>query len=119
MTDAGRSVFCRPSSVHEGNPMSKEIGFIGVGKMGEPMAGRLLDAGYRIHVFDARREAVAAIVGKGGVAASSPAEIASRAETVLVSLPTPDIVKQVALGANGVIAGAKVKTYIDLSTTGP
>src|SRR5580658_1537504 len=99
--------------------MTKEIGFIGVGKMGEPMAGRLLDAGYRLHVFDARPQAVAAIVGKGGIAASSPAEVASKAETVLVSLPTPDIVKQVALGATGVIAGSQVKTYIDLSTTGP
>jgi len=99
--------------------MTKEIGFIGVGKMGEPMAGRLLDAGYRVHVFDARAQAVAAIVGKGGVAASSPAEIASKVETVLVSLPTPDIVKHVALGADGVIAGSQVKTYVDLSTPGP
>ncbi|MEJ0071495.1 MAG: NAD(P)-dependent oxidoreductase [Pseudomonadota bacterium] len=99
--------------------MTQEIGFIGVGKMGEPMAGRLLDAGYRLHVFDARADAIAAIVGKGGVAASSPADVAAKAETVLVSLPTPDIVKQVVLGAGGVIAGAKVKTYVDLSTTGP
>jgi 3-hydroxyisobutyrate dehydrogenase-like beta-hydroxyacid dehydrogenase len=99
--------------------MTKEIGFIGVGKMGEPMAGRLLDAGYRIHVFDARADAVAAIVAKGGIAASSPSDVAAKAETVLVSLPTPDIIKQVALGPNGVIAGTKVKTYVDLSTTGP
>src|SRR5260221_10250145 len=99
--------------------MGEEIGFIGVGKMGEPMAGRLLDAGYRVHVFDARKEAVAAIAAKGGIAAASPAEIASKVETVLVSLPTPDIVTQVALGPNGVAAGTMVKTYIDLSTTGP
>jgi len=99
--------------------MTKEIGFIGVGKMGGPMAGRLIDAGYRIHVFDERKEAIAAIVGKGGVAASSPADLASQVETVLVSLPTPDIVKQVVLGANGVAEGSSVKTYVDLSTTGP
>ena len=99
--------------------MTQDIGFIGVGKMGEPMAGRLLDAGYKVHVFDARQEAVAAIVGKGGVAAASPAEVASKAETVLVSLPTPDIVKRVALGAQGIIEGSAVKTYVDLSTTGP
>ena len=99
--------------------MSKEIGFIGVGKMGEPMAGRLLDAGYRIHVFDARAAAIDAMVGKGALAARSAAEVASKAETVLVSLPTPDIVKSVVLGAGGVIAGSAVKTYVDLSTTGP
>jgi 3-hydroxyisobutyrate dehydrogenase-like beta-hydroxyacid dehydrogenase len=99
--------------------MTKTIGFIGVGKMGGPMAGRLIDAGYRIHVFDERKEAIAAIVGKGGVAASSPADLASQVETVLVSLPTPDIVKQVVLGAKGVAEGSSVKTYVDLSTTGP
>jgi 3-hydroxyisobutyrate dehydrogenase-like beta-hydroxyacid dehydrogenase len=99
--------------------MPQDIGFIGVGKMGEPMAKRLLAADHRVHVFDARQSAVDAIVAKGGVAARTPAEVASKAETVLVSLPTPDIVKQVALGPEGVIAGTGVKTYVDLSTTGP
>jgi 3-hydroxyisobutyrate dehydrogenase-like beta-hydroxyacid dehydrogenase len=45
--------------------------------------------------------------------------MATEAETIIVSLPTPDIVKDVALGSNGIIAGGKVKTFIDLSTTGP
>jgi 3-hydroxyisobutyrate dehydrogenase-like beta-hydroxyacid dehydrogenase len=99
--------------------MTKNIGFIGVGKMGGPMAGRLVDAGYRIHAFDVRKEAIAAIVSKGGVAGRSPADVASKVQTVLVSLPTPDIVKQVVLGAEGVAQGSRVKTYVDLSTTGP
>lgn len=99
--------------------MPQDIGFIGVGKMGEPMAKRLLAADHKVHVFDTNAAAVAAIVAKGGVAARTPAEVASKAETVLVSLPTPAIVKQVALGADGVIAGKGVKTYVDLSTTGP
>ncbi len=99
--------------------MTKNIGFIGVGKMGGAMAGRLIDAGYRIHVFDERKKAIAAIVSKGGVAAGSPADVASKVETVVVSLPTPDIVKQVVLGAKGVVEGSRVKTYVDLSTTGP
>jgi 3-hydroxyisobutyrate dehydrogenase-like beta-hydroxyacid dehydrogenase len=99
--------------------MTKEIGFIGVGKMGGPMAGRLVDAGYRIHAFDLRKEAIAAMVSRGGVAASSPADVASKVETVLVSLPTPEIVKQVVLGNGGIAEGTRVKTYVDLSTTGP
>jgi 3-hydroxyisobutyrate dehydrogenase-like beta-hydroxyacid dehydrogenase len=99
--------------------MTKEIGFIGIGKMGEPMAGRLIDAGFRIHVFDLRKEALAAIISKGAVAAVSPADMASKVETVLVSLPTPEIVKTVALGDGGLAEGSKLKTYIDLSTTGP
>jgi 3-hydroxyisobutyrate dehydrogenase-like beta-hydroxyacid dehydrogenase len=55
----------------------------------------------------------------GGRSAKSPAEVASRAEIVLVSLPTPDVVKAVALGPGGVASGDKAKIFIDLSTTGP
>ena len=99
--------------------MIKEIGFIGLGRMGGPMAGRLVDAGYSIHVFDRRREAIDAIVSKGGVPASSPADMASKVGTVLVSLPTPEIVKQVALGDKGIAEGTRVNTYVDLSTSGP
>src|SRR3546814_11304559 len=51
--------------------------------------------------------------------AASPAEVAESAETVLVSLPTPAIVREVALGRNGIIQGGAVRTFVDLSTTGP
>jgi len=98
--------------------MDKHIGFIGLGNMGVPMASRLVDAGYRLTVFDVRREAVDALRAKGAQAAASPAEVASATETVLLSLPTPAIVREVALGAGGIISGSKVRTVIDLSTTG-
>jgi 3-hydroxyisobutyrate dehydrogenase-like beta-hydroxyacid dehydrogenase len=98
--------------------MDKHLGFIGLGNMGVPMASRLIDAGYEITVFDLRREAVEAMRAKGARAAASPAEVASATATVLLSLPTPPIVREVTLGANGVAAGTKVKTLIDLSTTG-
>jgi 3-hydroxyisobutyrate dehydrogenase-like beta-hydroxyacid dehydrogenase len=98
--------------------MDKHLGFIGLGNMGTPMASRLVDAGYRLTVFDVRRDAVDAMRAKGAQAAASPAEVASATETVLLSLPTPPIVREVALGAQGVAAGRKVKTLIDLSTTG-
>ncbi len=86
--------------------------------MGGPMAGRLLDAGYTLTIFDAREAAMASLVARGAHAAASPAAVASEVETVLVSLPTPAIVKDVVLGANGVALGSKVKTVVDLSTTG-
>jgi 3-hydroxyisobutyrate dehydrogenase-like beta-hydroxyacid dehydrogenase len=98
--------------------MTKPVGFIGLGSMGGPMASRLADAGYALTVCDARRESVAALTAKGARAAASPAEVASAAETVLLSLPTPAIVREVALGKDGLAAGSKVKTVIDLSTTG-
>jgi 3-hydroxyisobutyrate dehydrogenase-like beta-hydroxyacid dehydrogenase len=86
--------------------------------MGQPMASRLMDAGYSLTVCDARREATESLRAKGARAAASPAEVASAAETVLLSLPTPAVVREVAIGTDGVVAGAKVKTLIDLSTTG-
>ncbi|MSQ59684.1 MAG: NAD(P)-dependent oxidoreductase [Betaproteobacteria bacterium] len=96
----------------------KHLGFVGVGQMGGPMAGRLLDAGYTLTIFDTREAAMAPLVARGARAAASPAAVASAVETVIVSLPTPAIVKDVALGAKGVAEGTKVKTVVDLSTTG-
>lgn len=96
------------------------VGFVGVGRMGGPMASRLLDAGYELCIHDVSAEAMKPFAARGAQIAASPAEVASRAEIVLVSLPTPDIVRQVALGGNaGIVNGSKVRLMIDLSTTGP
>jgi 3-hydroxyisobutyrate dehydrogenase-like beta-hydroxyacid dehydrogenase len=95
------------------------LGFVGIGRMGGPMATRLLDAGHQVSVFDRSEAALAPVVARGGRRAASAAEVASRAEIVLASLPTPDIVRAVALGEDGVIHGTAVKTFVDLSTTGP
>jgi 3-hydroxyisobutyrate dehydrogenase-like beta-hydroxyacid dehydrogenase len=97
----------------------KQLGFVGVGRMGIHMAGRLLEAGYAVTVFDTNETAMARLEQRGAKRAASAADVASQCETVLVSLPTPDIVKAVALGKGGVIEGTKAKTFIDLSTTGP
>jgi 3-hydroxyisobutyrate dehydrogenase-like beta-hydroxyacid dehydrogenase len=97
----------------------KVLGFIGVGRMGSHMSRRLVEAGHKVVVYDADPRALQKATSEGASAAHSPADVASQAEIVLVSLPTPDIVKTVALASNGVVAGSKVKTYIDLSTTGP
>jgi 3-hydroxyisobutyrate dehydrogenase-like beta-hydroxyacid dehydrogenase len=100
--------------------MSKgRIGFVGIGMMGLPMTGRLLEAGYEVVAYDNRKDAVDRIVAKGAEAASSPADVASRTETVFVSLPVPDIVREVAFGKNGVASGNRRRVFVDLSTTGP
>ncbi|RDV02228.1 NAD(P)-dependent oxidoreductase [Undibacter mobilis] len=95
------------------------LGFIGVGRMGGPMAGRLLDAGYRLCVYDSNPASTAPLVARGAKLAKSAAEVASAADIVLLSLPTPPIVTSVVLGPNGVSQGNAVKTVIDLSTSGP
>jgi 3-hydroxyisobutyrate dehydrogenase-like beta-hydroxyacid dehydrogenase len=97
----------------------KQLGFIGVGRMGIHMAGRLIETGYEVTVFDTNETAMQRLEQRGAKRAASAADVASKCETVLVSLPTPDIVKAVALGPAGVIEGTKVKTFVDLSTTGP
>lgn len=95
------------------------IGFVGIGRMGRHMSSRLLDAGYPLIVHDIDASAVEAAVAKGATAAKSAAEVASKAEIVFVSLPTPDIVKAVALSSGGIVEGSRIKTFVDLSTTGP
>jgi len=95
------------------------IGFIGTGRMGGPMAGRLLDAGYALSVYDTQSEATKPLVARGARLSSSPAEVASASDIVLASLPTPDIVKAVALGPDGISSGNRARIVIDLSTSGP
>src|SRR6201995_1023143 len=95
-----------------------EIGFIGLGKMGFPMARRLIEAKHQLVVYDQRKEAVASLVALGAQAASSPKDVADRTETVLASLPSLQASLDVATGAGGVIEGARVKRFVDLSTVG-
>jgi 3-hydroxyisobutyrate dehydrogenase-like beta-hydroxyacid dehydrogenase len=95
-----------------------EIGFIGLGNMGEPMSRRLIAAGHKLTVFDTRREAMEPLVTLGAVAAGSPADVADRVETVMTSLPSLDIGMKVVAGEDGIVRGNRVRRYVDLSTTG-
>jgi 3-hydroxyisobutyrate dehydrogenase-like beta-hydroxyacid dehydrogenase len=95
------------------------LGFVGVGRMGGPMTERLLQAGYGVVVYDKSEAAVAALTAKGATAAPSAKAVADRAEIVLSSLPTPEILQAVMLDPDGVCGGSKVRTVIDLSTSGP
>ena len=95
-----------------------DVGFIGLGQMGFHMARRLTEAGHRTVVFDTRREAVARLAALGAEAADSPRAVADRVETVMASLPTPEVVLAVAIDPGGVIEGSRVRRFVDLSTTG-
>ncbi|WP_165839021.1 NAD(P)-dependent oxidoreductase [Roseicella frigidaeris] len=101
---------------------SGPLGFVGLGAMGAPMVRRLLAAGHRVLVHDVNPAAVAAAVSRGAAARDSPAAVAAEAPAVLVSLPTPAVVQQVALGARGLRegldGGGAMRIYVDLSTTG-
>jgi 3-hydroxyisobutyrate dehydrogenase-like beta-hydroxyacid dehydrogenase len=95
-----------------------DIGYIGLGQMGFHMARRLIEAGHRLTVYDIRHEAIGRLTARGARAAASPREVADQVETVMASLPTPDVVLAVAMGDNGIADGSRVRRFIDLSTTG-
>jgi 3-hydroxyisobutyrate dehydrogenase-like beta-hydroxyacid dehydrogenase len=83
------------------------LGFIGTGRMGGLMAARLIAAGHTMTVCDGSDAAVAPLVAAGAKRAKTAAEVAGEADIVFASLPTPDVVRTVALGANGVIEGGR------------
>jgi 3-hydroxyisobutyrate dehydrogenase-like beta-hydroxyacid dehydrogenase len=96
-----------------------QLGFLGLGRMGSPMLGHLLQAGYVVHVYDPSAPAMTAARQRGARTLGSPAEVADTADIVLLSLPTPDVVENVIMGEGGVVHGKRARIVIDLSTTGP
>ena len=99
--------------------MTAVVGIVGLGNMGRGIASRLLDTGHRLVVFDVSEDALRPFAARGCTIAASPRAVADEAATVLVSLPTPEVVAKVALGPDGLRGGKAMKTYIDFSTTGP
>jgi 2-hydroxy-3-oxopropionate reductase len=93
-------------------------GFIGVGVMGGRMARRLLEAGYPLIIYDVNPAALMPLVKLGAKVARSPRDVADKARVVFASVPTPPVLREVALGTNGVIHGKAIKILVDLSTTG-
>ncbi len=101
--------------------MSKpKIGFIGLGIMGKPMAGHLIDAGYELVVHNRNRDAVDELVGKGTIEAHSGKEVAEQSDIVITMLPDSPDVESVALGEGGIIEGAhEGLIFVDMSTIAP
>jgi len=95
-----------------------EIGFIGLGKMGFPMARRLIEAGHKLTVFDTQKAAMDRLIALGAKASGSPKAIADEVETVMASLPSLQASLEVATSKGGVIEGKRIKRFIDLSTVG-
>jgi len=92
------------------------IGFLGLGRMGAPMASRLIGHVDKLLVHDISPAAVDALVAKGAEAASSAAALGETCEIVFMSLPTPPIVRH---AVAEVISGGTPRIVCDLSTSGP
>ena len=97
-----------------------KIGFIGLGIMGKPMAKNLLKAGYSIVAYDIVPEAVKELVQAGAEQGESSADVASKSDIIITMLPNSPHVKEVVLGKNGVLEGAKSGTIlVDMSSIAP
>jgi 3-hydroxyisobutyrate dehydrogenase len=99
----------------------ESVGFIGLGKMGEPMALRLVRAGYRLLVADASEEAVTRFMGEARCErASSLRELGASCRVAVTMLPDGKVVREVLLGPDGVAAGLNTDSVvIDMSSSSP
>ena len=97
-----------------------KVGFIGLGIMGKPMSKNLLKAGYSLVVCDKNQSAVDEVVAAGAQSAVNAKEVAKLCDVIITMLPNSPHVKEVVLGEDGIIDGAKPgTTIIDMSSIAP
>ena len=97
-----------------------ELGFIGVGIMGKPMAGHLVKAGHKVLVYDVNAAAVQELAAKGAVACKSSKEVAEKTGIIFIMVPdTPDV-EAVLFGKGGLAEGLKAGSIVvDMSSISP
>jgi 3-hydroxyisobutyrate dehydrogenase-like beta-hydroxyacid dehydrogenase len=97
-----------------------DIGFVGVGQMGGPMARRLIDAGHRLAIYDVNPDACAKLAAQGAEVRSSPAAVAADRSNIITSLPGPKEVESVMRGVDGLLSAIRRDALIlETSTIGP
>ena len=118
----GRGAPRRPNTraAPEVTVLKERIGFIGLGIMGRPMAGHLVDAGYAVTVWNRTRSKMAPLLERGAAAADSPRDVAGRNDiTITMVADTPDV-RAVMLGPEGVLHGVRPgSAVVDMSTISP
>jgi 2-hydroxy-3-oxopropionate reductase len=102
------------------DPSLMQIGFVGLGLMGAALSTNLRAAGCRVRGYDINPDRVQDFVATGGTAATSPADAATKADIVMTSLMSSDIVRAVLMGEHGVLETMRPDSVvIDLSTVHP
>jgi len=95
------------------------LGFIGLGIMGAPMAGHLIKGGHRVYL-QSRSGVPAVLTEAGGVACASAKEVAQKADVIFTMVPDTPHVEAVLFGDDGVAKGlSKGKTVVDMSSISP
>ena len=98
----------------------ERIGFIGLGDIGAPMAMRIADAGYAMHVYNRTAAKTAPLVQRGAVAVNSPADVARETDIIFLCVTDDAAIEQVVFGKDGVAeAGRPGQLVVDLSTIHP
>jgi 3-hydroxyisobutyrate dehydrogenase len=96
------------------------VGFVGLGHMGGNMAARYLDAGYTVHGEARSKDGTEELLGKGLQWRDTPRALAESVEIVFTSIPNDDVLREVASGDDGILAGlAGGKIWVDVSTVSP
>lgn len=100
--------------------MQNKIGFIGLGRMGKPMASHMQKKGFQLVVLDINKQAVAELVGLGATAADTVAALSGQCSIIITMLPSSVEVEQIANGPDGIFANAQKGTILmDMSTIDP
>ena len=98
----------------------QRIGWIGVGKMGNPMATNLLNAGYEMRVFDIVPTAMKALADLGATPADSPLDVADQVDVIVSMIPDDAALEEISTGSQGIFQSSKQELiYIDMSTVSP
>jgi 3-hydroxyisobutyrate dehydrogenase len=102
------------------SPQTIKLGFIGLGIMGQSMAGHLLAAGHELHVFNRSRAKAEALIGKGAIWHDRPGDLAALCDVVFTIVGCPSDVEQIYAGADGLIARARPgSVLVDMTTSSP
>lgn len=100
-------------------PKIASIGFVGVGIMGQSMAGHLLAAGYQVHVYNRTKSKTDALIAKGATWHDTPGAVAAQSDLIITMVGFPSDVEEVYFGENGIIASAKEAILVDMTTSSP
>jgi 3-hydroxyisobutyrate dehydrogenase len=95
------------------------VGFIGLGIMGQSMAGHILAGGHPLSVYNRSRDKAAALLARGAQWCATPGEVASQSDVVITMVGYPSDVEEVWLGPDGILSQANDALLIDMTTSSP
>jgi len=102
------------------SPNKTRVGWIGTGVMGKPMCGHLIEAGYRVVIYNRTKAKAEELLARGAGWAESPKEVAEGSDVIFTIVGHPEDVRQVYLGRNGILAGARRGSImVDMTTSRP